>query len=33
MNTVDFPKLDFSANNLKVGRSSHIIKFMKVCEY
>ena len=30
--TVDFPE-SIAASDLKVGRSRHLIVFMKVCEY
>ena len=32
MKTVDFSET-IAANDLKVGRSSHKIEYMKVCEY
>ena len=32
MKTVDFSE-SIAANDLKVGRSRHLIEFMKVCEY
>ena len=32
METVDFSET-IAASDLQVGRSRHIIKFMKVCEY
>ena len=32
MKTVDFSET-IAASDLKVGRSRHLIKFMKVCEY
>ena len=32
MKTVDFLET-IAASDLKVGRSSHLIGFMKVCEY
>ena len=32
MKTVDFSKT-IAASDLKVGRSRHLIEFMKVCEY
>ena len=31
-NTVDFSET-IAASDLKVGRSRHLIEFMKVCEY
>ena len=32
MKTVDFSET-VAANDMKVGRSKHLIEFMKVCEY
>ena len=32
MKTVDFSET-IAASNLKVGKSRHLIEFMKVCEY
>ena len=32
MKTVDFSEA-FAASDLKVGKSSHLIEYMKVCEY
>ena len=32
MKTVDFSET-IAASDLKVGRSGHLIEFMKVCEY
>ena len=32
MKTVDFSEIN-AAKDLKVGRSRHLIEFMKVCEY
>ena len=32
MKTVDFSKT-VAASDMKVGRSRHLIKYMKVCEY
>ena len=32
MKTVDFSD-SFAASDLKIGRISHLIEFMKVCEY
>ena len=32
MKTVDFSEIT-PASDLKVGRSRHLIEFMKVCEY
>ena len=32
MKTVDFSET-IAASDLKVGRSRHLIKYMKVCEY
>ena len=32
MKTVDFSETN-AASDLKVGRSRHLIEFMKVCEY
>ena len=32
MKTVDFSK-NIAASDLKVGRSIHLIKYMKICEY
>ena len=33
MKTVDFFSETIAASDLKVGRSSHLIEFMKECEY
>ena len=32
MKTVDFSEI-IAASDLKVGRSRHLIEYMKVCEY
>ena len=32
MKTVDFSEI-IAASELKIGRSRHLIEFMKVCEY
>ena len=32
MKTVDFSEI-IAASDLKVGRSRHVIEYMKVCEY
>ena len=32
MQTVDFSEI-VATNDMKVGRSRHLIEFMKVCEY
>ena len=32
MKTVDFSEI-IAASDLKIGRSRHLIDFMKVCEY